>query len=76
MAVDSHIQRIVLASEETTVTQQVSNRTIKCQFRSWSQRVTKVNGSQALDGTAEPVSRDHILRRERGHGNTHFSLFS
>ena len=25
------------------------------------------------DGTAEPVSRDQILRRERGQGNTHFS---
>ena len=24
------------------------------------------------DGTAEPVSRDQILRRERGQGNTHF----
>ena len=28
--VDSHIQRIVLATEETTVTQQVSHRPIKC----------------------------------------------
>ena len=25
------------------------------------------------DGTAEPVSRDHILRRERGQGNIHFT---
>ena len=24
------------------------------------------------DGTAEPVSRDQILRHERGHGNIHF----
>ena len=24
------------------------------------------------DGTAEPVSRDHILRHARGQGNTHF----
>ena len=23
-------------------------------------------------GTAEPVSRDHILRRERGHGKNNF----
>ena len=32
----------------------------------------------ARDGTAEPVSRDQILRRERGQGNTRysFSLFS
>ena len=27
----------------------------------------------ARDGTAEPVSRDQILRRERGQGNIHFS---
>ena len=26
----------------------------------------------ARDGTAEPVSRDQILRRERGHGNIFF----
>ena len=25
------------------------------------------------DGTAEPVSRDQILRHERGQGNSHFS---
>ena len=25
------------------------------------------------DGTAEPVSRDQILRHERGQGNIHFS---
>ena len=24
------------------------------------------------DGTAEPVSRDQVLRRERGQGNIHF----
>ena len=29
-------------------------------------------GRLAWDGTAEPVSRDQILRRERGHGKTHF----
>ena len=45
VVVDSHIQRIVLATEETTVTQQVSHRPIKCQSRLWSQRGTKVNGS-------------------------------
>ena len=26
----------------------------------------------ARDGMAEPVSRDQILRRERGQGNVHF----
>ena len=41
---DPHIQRIVLATEETTVTQQVSHRPIKCQSRLWLQRGTKVNG--------------------------------
>ena len=45
VVVDSHIQRIVLATEETTVTQQVGHRPIKCQSRLWSQRGTKVNGS-------------------------------
>ena len=44
VVVDSHIQRIVLATEETAVTQQVSHRLIKCQSRLWSQRGTKVNG--------------------------------
>ena len=42
--VDSHVQRIVLATKETTVTQQVSHRPIECQSRLWSQRGTKVNG--------------------------------
>ena len=49
VVVDSHIQRIVPATEETTVTQQVSHRSIKCQSRSWSQRSTKVNGSHHGD---------------------------
>ena len=47
--VDSHVQRIVLATEENTVTQQVSHRPIKCQSRLWSQRGTKVNGSHHGD---------------------------
>ena len=43
---DSYIQCIVLATEKSTATQQVSPRPIiKCQPRSWSQRGTKVNGS-------------------------------
>ena len=50
VVVDSHVQRIVLATEETTVTQQVSHRPIKCQSRLWSQRGTKkVNGSHRSD---------------------------
>ena len=28
------------------------------------------------DGTAEPVSRDEILRHERGQGNIHFSCLA
>ena len=47
--IDSHIQRIVLATEETTVTKQVSHRTIKCRSRLWSQRGTKVKGSHHGD---------------------------
>ena len=49
VVVDSHVQRSVLATEETTVTQQVSHRPIKCQSRLWSQRGTKVNGSHHGD---------------------------
>ena len=49
VVVDSHVQRIVLATEETTVTQQVSHRPIKCQSRLWSQRRTKVNRSHHGD---------------------------
>ena len=49
IAVDSHNQPVVLATEETTVTQQVSHRSIKCQSRLWSQRGTKVNGSHHGD---------------------------
>ena len=51
VVVDSHIHRFVLATEETTVTQQVSHRPIKCQSRLWSQRGTKVNGSHRGDNT-------------------------
>ena len=29
-------------------------------------------GGMTRDGTAEPVSRDQILRRERGQGKTYF----
>ena len=46
---DSHIQRIILATEEITVTQQVSHRPIKCQSRLRSQRGAKVNGSRHGD---------------------------
>ena len=49
VVVDSHIQRIVLATEETTATQQVNHRPIKCQSRLWSQRGTEVKGSHHGD---------------------------
>ena len=49
VVVDSHVQRIVLATEETTVTQQVSHRPIKRQSRLWSQKSTKVNESHHGD---------------------------
>ena len=47
--VGSHIQRIVLAPEDTTVTQQISHRLIECQFRLWSLRGTELNGSHHGD---------------------------
>ena len=50
VVVDSHMQRIVVATEKTTVPQQVSHGSIKCQSRClWSQRGTKVNGSHHGD---------------------------
>ena len=49
VVVDSHIQLTALATEETTVTQQVSHSPIKCQYRSWSQRGMEVNGSHHGD---------------------------
>ena len=58
VVVDSHVQRIVLATEETTVTQQVSHRPIKCQSRLWSQRGTKFNGSHHGDKPATQTNRD------------------
>ena len=57
VVVGSHIQRIVLATEETTGTQQVSHRPIKCHSCLWSQRGTKVNG---------PHRRDSPLLRPTG----------
>ena len=52
--VDSHIQRIVLATEETTVTQQVSHRDLdlsNANLARRSQRGTKVNGSHHGDSS-------------------------
>ena len=49
VVVDSHIQRIVLATEESMVTQQASHKPIKCQSRLWSQRGTEFNGSHHRD---------------------------
>ena len=47
--VGSHIQRIVLSTEQTTATQLVTHRPIKHQSRLWSQRGTKVNRSHRGD---------------------------
>ena len=49
VVVDSYIQRVLFETEETTVTQQVSHKPVKCQSRSWSQRGTKANGSHNSD---------------------------
>ena len=38
----------------------------------WVHRWTKQPLEQYWDGTAEPVSRDQILRHARGQGNIHF----
>ena len=67
VVVDSHIQRIVLATEETTVTQQVSHRPIKRQSRLWSQRGTKVNGSHHGDN---PLLRRDPNRDKKLCGST------
>ena len=63
VVVDSHIQRIVLATEETTVTQQVSHRPVKCQSRLWSQRGTKVNGSHLGDNPLLRPTGIHIATK-------------
>ena len=42
--VDSHIQRIVLASEETTVTQQVSHRPINVNLACGQKEVRRLTG--------------------------------
>ena len=39
----------------------------------WNTSVRRMSGL-TRDGTAKPVSRDQILRGERGQGNIHFSL--
>ena len=68
--VDSHIQRVVLASEETTVTQQVSHRPIKYQSRSLvvtkryqGQRVTSWCDNPLLRPTEIDPNRNEIHAR-------------
>ena len=65
LVVDSHIQRIVLANEETTRTQHVSHRPIKCQSRSWSKRGTKVNESRHGDNPLRIPARIQIATKFR-----------
>ena len=43
----------------------VSKHQIQPEYEDEQARLTR-------EGTAEPVSRDQILRRERGQGNIHF----
>ena len=38
----------------------------------WMLRIQYSSIRLTRDGTTEPVSRDRILRRERGQGNIHF----
>ena len=45
------------------------NPVSKCTIFSLSTEMSRLT----RDGTAEPVSRDQILRRERGQGKNHFS---
>ena len=63
VVVDSHIRRIVLATEETMVTQQVSQRPIKCQSRLRSQRGTKINGSHHVDNPVLRPTRIQIATK-------------
>ena len=58
----SHIQRIVLATEATTVTQQVSHRPIKWQSRLWPQRGTKDIGSHRGDN---PLLRPAVQKNNK-----------
>ena len=60
---DSRIQRIILAPVETTVTQEVSHRPIKCQSRLLSQRGTKVNGSHRGDNPLLRPTRIQIATK-------------
>ena len=61
--VDSHLQRIVLATEETTVTQRVSHKSIKCQSRSRLQRGTTVSVSQHGDNPLLKSTGIHIATK-------------
>ena len=63
LIVDSHIQRIVLATEENTVTQRVSYRLIKCQSRLWSQRGTEVSSSHHGDNPLLRPTRIQIATK-------------
>ena len=60
---DLHIQRVVLATKETTMTHRVSHRPIKFQPRSRSQRGTKVNGSHHGDNPLLKLKRIQIATK-------------
>ena len=59
----SHIQRIVLATKKTTVTQQARHGPIECQSRLWPQRGTKVNGSHSGDNSLLRPAGIHIATK-------------
>ena len=73
VVVDSHIQRTVLATEETTVTQQVSHRPIKCRSLSRGHKevrrsaghimvTTRYSGQQGFKSRQNPCSRSNQPR--------------
>ena len=65
LPIDSHMQHIVLATEETTVIQHFSHRPIKCQSQLWSQRGTTVNGSRNGDSPLLKPSGVRIATKPR-----------
>ena len=82
---------IAFATQETTLTQRVSHRPIKCQSRSWSQRGTKVNGSHdgdiplpkprgigiATKSLSGPTNREHrkLIRVKTMSLGTNYSFY-
>ena len=55
---------------------QIQPEYVECKIITYSkskdQRVRLPMNRPTRDGTTEPISRDHIIRREQGQGNIHF----